>query len=32
MDPTIGAILVILFPVVLVLAITLFGKYSADPD
>ena len=32
MDPTIGAALVIGFPVVLVILISLFGKFSVDPE
>jgi len=32
MDPTIGAALVIGFPVVLIILITLFGKFSVDPE
>ena len=32
MDPTIGAILVIGFPIVLCVVITLFGIFSVDPD
>ena len=32
MDPTIGAALVIGFPIVLCIVITLFGKFSVDPE
>lgn len=32
MDPTIGAVLVVGFPLVLVVLISLFGKFSVDPE
>jgi hypothetical protein len=32
MDPNVGLIILILYPIVLIGAIYLFGKYSKNPD
>ena len=32
MDPTLGTILLIAFPILLILAIAAYGRYSADAD